>query len=290
MRKVTFIVGPTASGKTSYSIELAKRTDAEIISADSMQIYKYMDIGTAKPDEAERDGIPHHMIDIVEPDENFSVAQYREMALERIREITARGKGVIVAGGTGLYVNSLIYNVTYSENSYDPEVRAELEHIIRNRGNEYLHARLGIIDPIAALNIHVNDKKRIVRAMEIYLTTGCNVSDQIALSRESPPDFEYEVIGMETDRQVLYQRIEKRVDNMLEAGLLEEVNRLCEMGFTCGTAMQAIGYKEMTGALHGKYSIEDAVIKIKMESRRYAKRQLTWLRRDESVKWLMVDG
>ena len=286
MKTITFIVGPTASGKTAYSIDLAKKEGAEIISADSMQIYKYMDIGTAKPDEAERGGVPHHMIDILYPNECFSVAQYKEMALEKIREVSKREKAVIVVGGTGLYINSLIYNISYDEDSYDPKIRLELEQASQEFGNAYLHDKLREADPEAAERIHVNDKKRTIRALEIYMTTGVNATAKIAASRSSPPGFEYEILGMEVEREELYKRIEKRVDIMLEAGLLDEVKKLRDMGYASGTAMQAIGYKELNAFLLGETSLDEAVEIIKTETRRYAKRQMTWFRKTEGITWI----
>jgi tRNA dimethylallyltransferase len=285
MKRVTFVVGPTASGKTAYSIELAKKTDAEIISADSMQIYKYMDIGTAKPSEIERDGILHHMIDIIYPDQNFSVALYQKMALEKIKEISTKGKRVIVTGGTGLYINSLVYNISYAKNSMNEQIRSELEYLASARGNEYIHNMLKELDPVAAQRIHVNDKKRVIRALEIYQTTGKNTTEQIDRSRDSPPGFEYVIIGLEVDRQELRRRIDERVDKMMNAGLQAEVKSLLEMGYGGGTAMQAIGYKELVEHFNCNISLDEAVEKIKTGTKQYAKRQITWFRKISNIKW-----
>jgi len=287
IEKVIFVVGPTASGKTAYSVELAKEIHAEIVSADSMQIYKFMDIGTAKPTEAERGGIMHHMLDIVYPDQDFSVALYQEMALKKIREISARGMRVIVTGGTGLYINSLIYNISYAKDSMDRRIRSGLEEQARERGNEYIHEKLMEIDPVAARRIHPNDIKRIIRALEIYTTTGKNTTEQINRSRTSPPEFEFELIGLDADREELRRRIDLRVDKMLNAGLEREVRNLLDMGYGGGTAMQAIGYKELVEYFKGSISLDEAVQRIKTGTKQYAKRQMTWFRKTPGIKWLI---
>lgn len=290
MEPVIVIVGPTASGKTKLSIELAKRINGSIVSADSMQIYRYMDIGTAKPDKTEMSGIRHYMIDEVDPDENFSVARYRECALGCISRILAEGKHPIVAGGTGLYINSLIYNINFSETICDEELRESLRLEAEEKGNRAIYERLMAIDPEAAARIHENDTKRIIRAIEVYEHTRKTISEHVKESRQEPPPYRYVVFGLEWDREKLYSRIERRVDKMLEAGLVEEVRRLKEMGYDRGgTAMQGIGYKEILEFLDGRVSYDETVYILKRDTRHYAKRQMTWFRRIEGINWLKVD-
>lgn len=290
MEPVIVIVGPTASGKTKLSIELAKRINGSIVSADSMQIYRYMDIGTAKPDKTEMSGIRHYMIDEVDPDENFSVARYRECALGCISRILAEGKHPIVAGGTGLYINSLIYNINFSETICDEELRESLRREAEEKGNRAIYERLMAIDPEAAARIHENDTKRIIRAIEVYEHTRKTISEHVKESRQEPPPYRYVVFGLEWDREKLYSRIERRVDKMLEAGLVEEVRRLKEMGYDRGgTAMQGIGYKEILEFLDGRVSYDETVYILKRDTRHYAKRQMTWFRRIEGINWLKVD-
>lgn len=290
MEPVIVIVGPTASGKTKLSIELAKRINGSIVSTDSMQIYRYMDIGTAKPDKTEMSGIRHYMIDEVDPDENFSVARYRECALGCISRILAEGKHPIVAGGTGLYINSLIYNINFSETICDEELRESLRLEAEEKGNRAIYERLMAIDPEAAARIHENDTKRIIRAIEVYEHTRKTISEHVKESRQEPPPYRYVVFGLEWDREKLYSRIERRVDKMLEAGLVEEVRRLKEMGYDRGgTAMQGIGYKEILEFLDGRVSYDETVYILKRDTRHYAKRQMTWFRRIEGINWLKVD-
>ena len=290
MEPVIVIVGPTASGKTKLSIELAKRINGSIVSADSMQIYKYMDIGTAKPDENEMSGIRHYMTDEVDPDENFSVARYRECALEYISKILAEGKRPIVTGGTGLYINSLIYNINFSETICDEELRETLKNEAKEKGNRVLYDRLLSIDPEAASRIHENDTKRIIRAIEVYEHTKKTISEHVIESRREPPPYRYIVFGLEWDREKLYSRIDMRVDKMLEAGLVDEVKRLAEMGYDKGgTAMQGIGYKEVLDYLKGNLGFDETVYILKRDTRHYAKRQLTWFRRIEGINWLKAD-
>ncbi|MCX7709640.1 MAG: tRNA (adenosine(37)-N6)-dimethylallyltransferase MiaA [Clostridia bacterium] len=290
MEKVIVIVGPTASGKTKLSIELAKKMNGEIVSADSMQIYKYMDIGTAKPTEEEKEGIRHYLIDEVNPDEEFSVAKYQEMALEYIQQILEGGKFPIVAGGTGLYINSLLYNINFSETTVDWEYREELKKLAEENGNQFLHDRLKEVDPEAASRIHSNDIKRVIRALEVFKFTNKPISHHQELSRMIPPKYEFILIGLTMDRQKLYERINLRVDLMLENGLLQEIRKLIEMGYDkYSVAMQGIGYKELLAYLRGEMSYEEAVEIIKRESRRYAKRQLTWFRRLENIHWINLD-
>jgi len=290
MGNVIVIVGPTASGKTKISIELAKRINGEIISADSMQVYKYMDIGTAKPDEEERAGIKHYLIDEIYPDEEFSVARFKELALKYINEILQKGKVPIVAGGTGLYINSLIYNINFSETISDWELRESLKKEAEEKGNDFLHEKLRSIDPEAASRIHVNDIKRIIRAIEVYKHTNKPISYHQELSRQHPPEHRFLLIGLRMDRERLYERINKRVDIMIERGLIEEVKNLIKLGYDKNTvAMQGLGYKEILAYLRGEMSLEDAIYILKRDTRRYAKRQITWFKRIENIHWIDVD-
>jgi len=287
---VLVIIGPTASGKTKLAIEIAKRANGEIISADSMQIYKYMDIGTAKPDEEEKEGIKHYLIDEVTPDEEFSVARFKELALKYIDEILSKGKLPIVAGGTGLYINSLIYNLEFSDTICDWELRKKLEQEAKEKGNEYLHNKLKEIDPKAAEKIHMNNVKRVIRAIEVYTYTKKPISVHQEESRKNPPRHNFILIGITMDREKLYDRINKRVDLMLEKGLVKEVEKLVEMGYDKSTiAMQGLGYKEILSYLRGERSLDEAVEILKRDTRRYAKRQMTWFRKIENVYWINKD-
>ena len=290
MGNVIVIVGPTASGKTKISIELAKDIKGEIISADSMQVYKYMDIGTAKADEKERAGIRHYLIDEVYPDEEFSVARFQQLALKYIDEILQKGKVPIVVGGTGLYINSLIYNINFSETISDWELREKLKKEAEEKGNEYLHQKLREIDPEAASRIHVNDVKRIIRAIEVFKYTNKPISYHQEISRLNPPKHKFLIIGLTMDRKKLYDRINRRVDLMLERGLVDEVKKLASMGYDKNSvAMQGLGYKEILAYLRGEMSLEDAIYILKRDTRRYAKRQMTWFRRIENVHWIDLD-
>lgn len=290
MGNVIVILGPTASGKTGLAIKLAKEIGGEIISADSMQIYKYMDIGTAKPDEAEMEGIRHYLIDEVYPDEEFSVARYQELALRYIDEILSKGKIPIITGGTGLYINSLIYNINFTETVSDWELRESLKKEAEEKGNEYLYEKLKEFDPEAAKRIHVNDTKRIIRAIEVYTHTKQTISQHQAVSRSEPPRHRFILIGLRMDREKLYERINHRVDLMMEKGLVDEVKRLVELGYDRNTvAMQALGYKEVLAYFRGEISLEEAAYIIKRDSRHYAKRQMTWFRRNEGIYWLDMD-
>jgi tRNA dimethylallyltransferase len=290
MEPVIVIVGPTASGKTSLSIELAKQIGGSVVSADSMQIYRYMDIGTAKPDAIERSGIRHYMIDEVDPDENFSVAKYRELALGYISRIIQEGGRPIVAGGTGLYINSLLYNIQFSETICDEELREKLRNEALEKGNRALYDRLAAVDPEAAARIHENDVKRVIRAIEVYTHTQKTISEHAKQSRLEPPPYRYVVFGLNWDRKRLYEKIDQRVDDMLRKGLADEVRRLVEMGYDKGgTAMQGIGYKEVLGYLRGEATLEETTEILKQNTRHYAKRQLTWFRRIEGLQWLDID-
>ncbi len=290
MEPVIVIVGPTASGKTRLSIELARRINGEIISADSMQIYKYMDIGTAKPDLEEMAGIKHYLIDEISPDEEFSVAKYRELALKYIDRILKEGKHPIVAGGTGLYVNALVYNINFSETISDWELREKLKKESEEKGNRYLYEQLLEIDPEAAKKIHENDVKRIIRALEVFRHTNKPISQHQQDSRLEPPHYDFRIFGLRMERSRLYERIEKRVDSMFERGLVEEVRKLKEMGYERNiTAMQGLGYKEIFAFFRGEATLEEAKYVIKRDTRHYAKRQLTWFKRLENIHWIDLD-
>lgn len=279
------IAGPTASGKTALSISLAKHFDGEVVSADSMQIYKYMNIGTAKPEEEEKCNIPHHLMDIVEPSVNFSVADYCEMAHKTISDIHARGKMPILVGGTGLYIDSLVNNVDFGAPDSDPKLRAELLAVAEKEGNEAVHKILAEIDPETAEKYHSNNLRRIIRAIEFYKMCGTTISEHARKEKNSPYNAVW--FGIDWDRDVLYDRINRRVDVMLEKGLLDEVKWLLDKGYDrSSTAMQGIGYKEFFDYFDAKISLEDALEIVKMNSRRYAKRQLTWFRRNKDINWL----
>ncbi len=287
MQKVIVICGPTASGKTALSIELAKKINGEIVSADSMQIYKEMDIGTAKPSKEEMQGTKHYLIGNVLPTSRYSVSQYKKDAINAIEEIVKNGKTPIVVGGTGLYVNSLIYGIDYPEIETDLEYREELEKIAEEKGLEYLYQEAKKIDSKAAANISQNDKKRIMRILEIYKETGKTKTELEEESRKNGIPYDYKVFAINLPREILYERINKRVDIMLEQGLIEEVKILYQKyGENLYTSAQGIGYKEVIDYLNGNYSKEEMIEKIKMETRRYAKRQLTWFRKIENIDWL----
>lgn len=289
-KNIVVIAGPTASGKTAAGIETAKKLSGEVISADSMQIYRFMDIGSAKPTQKEKQGIPHHMIDIVYPDEEFSVALFRSMAGEKITEIISRGNIPIIVGGTGLYINSLIYPYDFTDSSEDTGYREELSSLAIEKGNEYVHKMLKDIDPESFIRIHPNNIRRVIRALEVYKNTGKTISEYQKQSKEREKEFNTAYIGLTMDRQLLYSRINSRVEKMFEAGLIDEVKALKEMGYTKNmVSMQGIGYKEIFDYLENKYTIEETKDIIKQSSRRYAKRQLTWFRRDENIYWVEVD-
>lgn len=284
--KVIVICGPTASGKTSLSIELAKKIDGEIISCDSMQIYKDMDIGTAKPTKDEQDGINHYLLDFIEPDKRYSVADYKRDAEVAINNILEHKKVPIIVGGTGLYVDSLIYNIQYPNIKFDDEYRKKLELIAQNEGLEELYKEAEKIDKKAIEKISCNDKKRILRILEIYHATGKNKTELEIESRSQEVKYDYNVFALNMDRNKLYERINKRVDLMIERGLIQEVENLLKKYSEFPTAMQGLGYKEVVEYLNGNYTKEEMIEKIKQESRRYAKRQLTWFRKNSQTIWL----
>ena len=287
MNNIICIAGPTASGKTALAVELARELNGEVVSCDSMQIYRRMDIGTAKPTVEEMQGIPHHMIDVAEPDEDFSVSRYCTMAATIVEDIVKRGKTAIIAGGTGLYMDSLIQG-----NDFAPfpstGVREQLEQEAEREGIQLLYDRLSRIDPEAAARLHLSDKKRIIRALEVYLETGETITAHNRKTQLLPPRFRPLWLGLDFENRAdLYTRIDRRVGLMLEMGLMEEIQALLASGIPekC-TALQAIGYKEFIAALHGQCSIQEAADRVRQSSRRYAKRQLTWFRRNGRIHWL----
>lgn len=287
--KVIVICGPTASGKTALSIELAKIINGEIVSADSMQIYKDMDIGTAKPTQEEMQGIKHYLIDFVSPDERYSVADYKQDAKKAIREILKKGKVPIIVGGTGLYVDSLIYEIEYPNIEFDEKYREKLEKEVEEKGLEELYEKAKEVDIEAIKKISKNDKKRILRILEIYHATGKNKTEQEKESRKKEIEFDYKVYALNWDREKLYERINKRVDIMLEQGLIEEVKNVYEEYNKFPTAMQGLGYKEVVEYLENKTTKEEMIEKIKQETRRYAKRQMTWFRKNKQTIWLNAE-
>ena len=284
--KVIVICGPTASGKTTLSIELAKKIDGEIISSDSMQIYKDMDIGTAKPSKEEMQGIKHYMLDFLEPNKRYSVADFKNDAEKAIEEILAKGKVPIVVGGTGLYVDSLIYGIEYQNMQFDAKYREKLEERVLKEGLESLYNEAKRIDPQAMKKISHNDKKRILRVLEIYKATGKNKTEQEVESRKNEIKYDYKVFAINMDREKLYERINKRVDIMIEQGLIQEVENLLKKYEDFPTAMQGLGYKEVVEYLQGKTTKEEMIEKIKMETRRYAKRQITWFKKNKQTIWI----
>lgn len=282
------LTGPTAVGKTDLSIQLAKAVDAEIVSADSMQIYKYMDIGSAKVTEEEMQGVKHYLVDEIEPDMPFSVSEYKRMAEEYIDEISSRGKNVIVTGGTGLYLNSLIYDMDFGKSDANQELREELNKELEENGPAYMYEKLVSLDKEAAKRIHPNNTKRVIRAIEVAMS-GEKMND---FSKDLRYNKKYRpiIIVLNRDRQALYDRINLRVDIMLKNGLIEEVKGLLEKGYTKDMiSMQGIGYKEIIKYFEGEYTLDEAIEIIKRDSRRYAKRQLTWFRRYEDAKWFEID-
>lgn len=287
--KVIVICGPTASGKTALSIELAKKINGEIVSADSMQIYKDMNIGSAKVTNEEMQEIKHYMIDCVSPDERFSVAEYKTNAKNAIEEIIKKGKTPIVVGGTGLYIDALIYEIEYKDIKIDENYRKELQEIEKNQGLEVLYKKALEIDPKAMEKISQNDSKRIMRVLEIYKATGKNKTEQEAESRLKEIPYDYKVFALTMNREKLYERINKRVDIMIEKGLINEVENLLKKYKEFPTSMQGLGYKEVRDYLQEKITKDEMIEKIKQESRRYAKRQLTWFRKDPRAIFINKD-
>lgn len=280
------LTGPTASGKTALSIRLAKAHDCEIVCMDSMQIYRRMNIGTAKPTPEEMAGVPHHMIDVADPDESFSVARYQEMAEDCIAGIHARGRRALLVGGTGLYLRALRQPMAMGDVAADDALRAELEAMaLREGGKQRLHDMLAEADPVTAARLHLNDTRRVIRALEVYRLTGVPFSQQPQLPTESR--FDYRVATLTMNRAKLYQRVEKRIDIMFADGLAEEVRGLLDSGVPADAqAMKAIGYKELVPYVRGEATFEETDYLLKLNTRHYAKRQLTWMRREENVLWV----
>ena len=284
--KVIVICGPTASGKTALSIELAKKVNGEIISCDSMQIYKDMNIGTAKPTIEEMQGIKHYLLDFVSPNERYSVADFKKDAKNAIKEILSKGKVPIIVGGTGLYLDSLIYEIEYQNIEFDENYRKELEQEVEEKGLEELYEQAKKIDQVAIEKISKNDKKRILRILEIYHATGKNKTEQEIESRKNEVEYDYKVYAISWDREELYARINKRVDLMIEQGLIDEVKNILQKYEQFPTAMQGLGYKEVVDYLKGNCTKQEMIEKIKMETRRYAKRQMTWFRKNKQTIWI----
>lgn len=281
------ICGPTASGKTALSVALAQQLHTEIISADSMQIYRGMDIGTAKPTMQERQGVPHHLLDVCAPGETFSVARYVELADAAAQDILSRGMVPVIAGGTGLYMDALIECSTFSGDETDLTIREKYQRMAAEQGNEAVHACLAAVDPEGAERLHPNNLKRVIRALEVYEQTGMTLDAFNRLHKRPAPKYQALKIAVcPAERQTLYDRIDRRVDQMLEDGLLDEIRRLLDAGALAGTAAQAIGYKELLGYLLEGQPLDECVALLKQRSRNYAKRQLTWLKRDDNIHWI----
>lgn len=285
---VVAIIGPTASGKTALSIRLAKEINGEIINGDSMQIYRGMDIGTAKITEAEMEGIPHHLLDIKEPTEGFSVAEYQQLVRGKIEEIQSRGKMPILVGGTGLYVQAVLYDFQFAKQEVDEHARLQYYAELEKLGPEVMHAKLLQIDPATAAEIHPNNTRRVIRALEMIELAGVSRAEE-QFNRGDAPLYNHLIIGLDMERAKLYERINLRVDLMIEAGLLEEVRALYDAGIRDVQSIKAIGYKELYAYFDGFVTLDEAIEQIKQNSRRYAKRQLTYFRNKMEIKWIGND-
>lgn len=289
-KPLIILTGPTAAGKTKLSIALAKAINGEIISADSMQVYKYMDIGSAKIRQDEMDGIKHYLVDILEPTDDFNIVLFQKYAKQAMQEIYAKGKVPIIVGGTGFYIQSVLYDIDFNENEEVSEIRQELESIAAQKGNEYLHDMLKECDPKSAEMIHANNVKRVIRAIEFYRQTGKCISEHNEKERQKEAAYDSRYFVLTDERERLYQNIDKRVDIMINDGLVDEVKRLLDMGCKRDSvAMQGLGYKEIIAYLLGEISLEEAVYIIKRDTRHFAKRQLTWFRREKDVIWVEKD-
>lgn len=284
------LTGPTGIGKTAISIDIAKKLKGEIISADSMQIYRYMDIGTAKITLEEMDSIPHYMLDIVYPDEEFTVADFKNKSEKYIEKINKSGKLPILTGGTGLYLNSIVYELKFTKVEANEELRKEYDYLADMYGNQYIHDELYKVDAISANRININDRQRIIRALEIFYETGKPMSYYNKNFRKETEKYNLTMIGLTMDRAKLYSRINKRVDFMIEEGLIDEVRKLMDMGYSTElVSMQGIGYKEIISYLEGEAKLDETIEILKRNTRRYAKRQLTWFRRDNRIKWIDIN-
>ena len=286
-RPLIILTGPTAVGKTALSIGLAKAVDGEIISADSMQVYRKMNIGTAKIQQSEMQGVRHHLIDILDPGEDFNVVLFKKYALEAMKDIYSRGKIPVVVGGTGFYIQALLYDINFEDNDNDMSYREELQTLAAEHGNSYIHDMLAGVDPESAEKIHENNVKRGIRALEFYKKTGTKISEhnEAESQKESPYNFEYFVLN--DDRQKLYDRIDRRIDIMLEDGLLDEVKSLVDEGYSRDlVSMQGLGYKEMIDYIQERYTLDEAVYTLKRDTRHFAKRQVTWFKREKQVTWV----
>lgn len=286
-KPLIILTGPTAVGKTKASIGLAKALNGEIISADSMQVYKHMDIGSAKIRPEEMQGVKHYLVDVLEPDEEFHVVRFQQMAKQAMEEIYAKGKVPIVVGGTGFYIQALLYDIDFTENEEDTEYRRELEEIVKEKGAEYLHGMLREVDPASADTIHANNVKRVIRALEFHKLTGQKISEHNEKERKKESPYEFCYFVLNDDRKLLYDKIDLRIDQMMEEGLLEEVRALKDRGCTKDmVSMQGLGYKEILDYLNGECTLEEAIYVLKRDTRHFAKRQLTWFRRERDVIWI----
>ncbi|MCR5584351.1 MAG: tRNA (adenosine(37)-N6)-dimethylallyltransferase MiaA [Lachnospiraceae bacterium] len=284
--KLVIIAGPTAVGKTKISIDLAKRINGEIISADSMQVYKGMDIGTAKITKDEMQGIPHHLIDILDPHEDFNVVEFAKRAKEAVKEIQSKDRIPVVVGGTGFYIQALLYDIDFTENDNDMSFRHSLEEEAKEKGSEALHSRLKEVDPEAAESIHPNNVKRVIRALEFYEKSKGKISDHNKEQRSKTSPYDHHYFALTYERSIIYDRIEKRIDLMLEQGLVDEVKRLLESGVErSNVSMQGLGYKEIAAFLANEITFDEAVYILKRDTRHFAKRQITWLKREPDVVW-----
>lgn len=289
-KPMIILTGPTAVGKTDLSIQLAKAMNGEIISADSMQVYRHMDIGSAKVTPEEMDGVPHHLIDVLEPEEEFNVVVFQKLAKEALTGIYERGHIPIIVGGTGFYIQALLYDIDFTENDGDTAIRRELEKLAQTQGAGCLHQMLQEIDPESAAAIHQNNVKRVIRAIEFYRQTGKKISLHNEQEREKQSPYQFLYYVLDTDRKILYERIDRRVDLMMEHGLVDEVKHLADMGCTRDmVSMQGLGYKEILDYLSGEIPLEEAVYILKRDTRHFAKRQITWFKRERDVRWLELE-
>ena len=290
-KPLVILTGPTAVGKTALSIQLAKDIGGEIISADSMQVYKGMDIGSAKIKTEEMQGVPHFLIDELQPDEEFHVVRFQQLAKKYLKQIWERGHIPVIVGGTGFYIQALLYDIDFTENECDAVYRHELEQLAKEKGADYLHQKLADVDPKSAEDIHANNVKRVIRALEFYHETGQKISEHNEQERQKSSPYNFAYFVLNDDRSKLYQRIDQRIDIMLKDGLVEEVKALKEKGYTRDmVSMQGLGYKEILDYLDGEISMDEAVYRIKRDTRHFAKRQITWFKRERDVIWLSKES